>query len=81
MEGLPKVDITGCLEDILATARETKKLLEKIEYVIEYGTQKRYCPFCEEPEDAGHLKGCMLKQIKQDLERELNSIDEAYNPR
>ena len=37
MSGIPNVDITGCLEDVLATARETRKLLEKIEYVIEYG--------------------------------------------
>jgi len=56
------------------TLIKTKQLLEKIEYVIEYGTQKKYCPCCEEPEDAGHLKECLLKQVKQALEKEADDL-------
>lgn len=81
MEKQPKSDLTGCMEDLLSTARETRQLLEKIEYVIEYGTRKRYCPLCEEPEDAGHISGCLLKQVKRDIEIVLNAIDSASSSR
>jgi hypothetical protein len=61
---------------ILKIGMDGRKLLEKIEYVIEYGTQKRYCPLCEELEEKGHLKDCLLKQVKQELEKELDEIEE-----
>lgn len=52
--------------------QDVLSLLEKIEYVIDYGVGKKYCPLCEEPESMGHKPDCEVLKVKNSLVKELH---------
>jgi hypothetical protein len=65
------------LHAIRRAAEDAARILEKIEFVLDYGQQVKYCPMCEEPEANGHLSHCALALKKEALKNSLHKMADA----
>lgn len=57
------------LHEIQRAAEDVARILDDIEFVMDYGQQTKYCPMCEEPEEKGHLPHCLLANKKDVLHK------------
>jgi hypothetical protein len=65
------------LHEIRNAADDAARILDEIEFVLDYGLQVRYCPMCEEPEENGHLSHCALASKKDVLHKCLQKMVDA----
>lgn len=65
------------LHEIRQAAEDAARILDEIEFVLDYGQQVRYCPMCEEPEHKGHLSHCALAIKKEKLKDCLRKMTDA----